>query len=271
MTGRARRPARRLVIDWALVEQRRVAAGLTHLQLADRVGAGAVTGPARLWTDNDHDTVALGVLERLCQVLDLHPTELFRSPSRSARQRSPQRPDQHLDQRAGATSCPSDRAVVVAALATLTAPPGRAGATVSSAGIAAALGWTLDRFSDALAASDKQLADAGLRVDHDPGSTYPWPVRGLRAHDQALTQAQRTALHQLHGPDPELDTEIARALHAITHACGTITERHQSVDPAAIVALQQRGLIRRHPGGNYLELVEDVRFGLDSEPGTRPL
>lgn len=109
MTDRPRRPARRLVIDWALVEQRRVAAGMTHTELADRVGAGAVTGPARLWTDNDHDTVSLGLLERLCQVLDLHPTELFRAPTRNAQRRRQLAHDE-----------PADVAVIAAALATVT-------------------------------------------------------------------------------------------------------------------------------------------------------
>ena len=86
---------------------------MTHTELADRVGSGAVTGPARLWTDNDHDTVALGLLERLCQVLDLHPTELFRAPTRNAQRRH---------QLAHAE--PADVAVLAAALATVTCPPG---------------------------------------------------------------------------------------------------------------------------------------------------
>jgi DNA-binding Xre family transcriptional regulator len=83
VTPYARRPSnpqRRLAINWALVEQRRIAAGLSHTELRDRVGASPVTGPPRLWQDSDHDTVRLGVLERLCQVLDLNPVELFSSP-----------------------------------------------------------------------------------------------------------------------------------------------------------------------------------------------
>jgi DNA-binding Xre family transcriptional regulator len=79
---------RRLVINWELVEQRRITAGLTHTQLAERVGAAAVTGPVRLWQDCGHDAVPLGLLERLCQVLDLHPVELFRAPPRAAQCRT---------------------------------------------------------------------------------------------------------------------------------------------------------------------------------------
>jgi DNA-binding Xre family transcriptional regulator len=73
---------RRLTINWAVVEQRRIAAGLSQHQLIDRIGSAAPTGPRRLWHDEDHDGVPLGVLERLCDVLDLHPTELFTSPPR---------------------------------------------------------------------------------------------------------------------------------------------------------------------------------------------
>ncbi|MFR9802822.1 hypothetical protein ACL02T_11035 [Pseudonocardia sp. RS010] len=251
MTGRARRPARRLVIDWSLVEQRRVAAGMTHAQLAVRVGAGAATGPARLWTDNDHDTVPLGILERLCHVLDLHPAELFRDLTSGTRRCTRPVP-----------SGPADVAVIAAALATLTSPPGRPGPSVSSARLAEALGWTLDRLGDALSALDEQLADTGVRIDHDPAPTTPVPVRGLRSRDRHLTEAQRTALHQLHEPDPELDVETARVLATIAHAPRTVTERMTSLDPTAIVALQQRGLIRRHPGGGYLELTEDAEFSL---------
>jgi hypothetical protein len=63
----------------ALIEQRRIAAGMTHAQLAARADPGAVTGPPRLCTDNDHDAVPLGLLERLCQVLDLHPARTVNS------------------------------------------------------------------------------------------------------------------------------------------------------------------------------------------------
>ncbi|WP_224400954.1 helix-turn-helix transcriptional regulator [Pseudonocardia sp. ICBG1034] len=255
MTDRPRRPARRLVIDWALVEQRRVAAGMTHTELADRVGAGAVTGPARLWTDNDHDTVSLGLLERLCQVLDLHPTELFRAPTRNAQRRRQLAHDE-----------PADVAVIAAALATVTCPPGRVPAAVNPARLAEALGWTLARLADALAALAAQLDDTGLRIEHDPAATSPAPIRGLRAQDRCLTDTQRVALHRLHDPEPGLDVEIARLLYAIAHDPRSITERHLAYDPAAVVALQQRGLIRRHPGGGYLELTDDAHYSLAADP-----
>ena len=59
-------------------------AGLTQAQLTDRIRGGVLTGRGRLWADADHDDVPLGLLERLCRVLDLHPAELFRPPARAA-------------------------------------------------------------------------------------------------------------------------------------------------------------------------------------------
>jgi hypothetical protein len=93
-----RRQMRRLVINWELVEQRRITAGLTHTQLAERVGAAAVTGPVRLWQDGGHDAVPLGLSERLCQVPDLHPVELFRAPHRAAHRRTVTVPEQVADE-----------------------------------------------------------------------------------------------------------------------------------------------------------------------------
>lgn len=77
MTGK-----RRLAINWTVVEQRRIADGLSHTDFIARVGPCAPTGWRRLWRDDDHDGVRLGLLERLRVVLDLHPADLFTSPSR---------------------------------------------------------------------------------------------------------------------------------------------------------------------------------------------
>lgn len=250
MTGRPARPARRLVINWSLVEQRRIAAGLTQAQLADRVGAGAATGRGRLWTDNDHDGVSLGLLERLCRVLDLHPTELFCPPTRVAQRRA-----------LPPVETPTDVTVLEAALATLTAPTGGSGVRVAPAALADALGWSLDRLTIALTVLTERLSDTGIRVDTDPAPTGT-PVRGLRARDRHLTDDQRTALHRLDRLEPPLDAEAARVLDAIARTPRGFTERDRNLDPAALIALQQRGLIRRHHRGDYLELTDDASFSL---------
>ena len=50
-------------------------------------------------------------------------------------------------------------------------------------------------------------------------------------------------------------------LYAVAHPRGTLTES-DAPDPATVVALQQRGIIRRRPRSGYLELTDDARFSL---------
>ena len=53
-------------------------------------------------------------------------------------------------------------------------------------------------------------------------------------------------------------------LYAVAHPRGTLTEG-DAADPATVVALQQRGIIRRRPRAGYLELTDDARFSLMPE------
>ena len=251
--ARRGRPARRLVINWALIEQRRIAAGMTHAQLAARAGPGAVTGPPRLWTDNDHDAVPLGLLERLCQVLDLHPAELFQPPARAAQRRRALPP----------SGPPGDETVLEAALATVTTPSGQPGTPITPAALADALGWSLERLTTTLAALTEHLAGTGIRIDTDPAPAGT-PVRGLRARDRHLSDGQRAALHQLPNAGTPLDADTARVLYAVAHLPGAFTEG-DAPDPATVVALQQRGIIRRRARAGYLELTDDARFSLAPE------
>ena len=250
--ARRGRPARRLVINWALIEQRRIAAGMTHAQLAARAGPGAVTGPPRLRTGNDHDAVPLGLLERLCQVLDLHPAELFQPPARAAQRRA-LRP----------AGPPADETVLEAALATVTTPSGQPGTPITPAALADALGWSLERLDTALAVLTEHLAGTGIRIDTDPAPAGT-PVRGLRARDRHLSDGQRAALHQLRNTGTPLDADTARVLYAVTHLPGAFTEG-DAPDPATVVDLQQRGIIRRPARAGYLELTDDARFSLMPE------
>ncbi|MDN5918702.1 MAG: helix-turn-helix transcriptional regulator [Pseudonocardia sp.] len=249
----ASRPARRLVIDWALVEQRRVAAGMTHAQLAQRVGVAAVTGPVRLWCDRDHDTVRLGLLERLCQVLDLHPVELFTAPTR-VRQRRAVRPADR----------PADDQVLEAALATTTgaapSPAGQHPVPVGRAELADALGWPLQRLAAALAALEDTLAERGVRISNDVVGDGR-AVHDLRSRSGLLTPAQREALHRLAYAGERLDVDAVRALYAIAQPDSRYTERHHVIGPAG-VRLQQLGLVHRRHRSRTLELAADVRYAL---------
>jgi hypothetical protein len=49
---------------------------MTHAQLAARAGPGAVTGPPRLCTDNDHDAVPLGCSNGYARSSTCTPPEL---------------------------------------------------------------------------------------------------------------------------------------------------------------------------------------------------
>ena len=54
-------------------------------------------------------------------------------------------------------------------------------------------------------------------------------------------------------------------LYAVAHPRGTLTEG-DAPDPVTIVALQQRGIIRRRAHAGFLELTDDARFSLTPEP-----
>lgn len=151
-----------------------------------------------------------------------------------------------------------------AALATITVPAGTTGIPIGMATLADALGWSLDRLGTAVAALTGQLTGTGIRIDADPAPAGT-PIRGLRARDRYLTSDQRVALHQLRRPRPPLDAKAAEVLDVIARDPRALTECHRDLDPEVVIALQQRGIIRRHPRGDYLELTDDAQFSLAPE------
>ncbi|MDQ2708765.1 MAG: helix-turn-helix transcriptional regulator [Actinomycetota bacterium] len=252
-TRRPPSPRRRLAINWELVEQRRIAAGLSHAELRIRVGQAPVTGPPRLWQDSDHDTVELGVLERLCRVLDLQPAELFSAPTRVS-QPDPAPP-----------VVTSDDHILEAALATLTAAAVDTTSLdhcgpVSMGALADALEWPLARLEATLATLTDVLAERGQRIDID---TYHQarPVHGLRPRDDLLTSDQREALHRIPLLHQPLHPGTARVLYTATQP-GQCVEYQAVIGYNPAVLLQRQGLVQRHPGARYLELTDDVRFAL---------
>ena len=110
----------RLILNWDLIEERRVAAGLTRVELATRLGENGTTidylWPSRSWRDEDNGPVRVAVLERLCAILDLRPAQLFAEPTTRGKRRRKSAVKQHLD-----TDVPpaADHAVVEAAVSTL--------------------------------------------------------------------------------------------------------------------------------------------------------
>ena len=193
----------------------------------------------------------LGLLERLCQVLDLHPAELFRPPARAAHRRAlaPEQP-------------PADATVLEAALATITGPPVPP-ASRSRWPRSPRARLVPDRPGTAAAALTGQLTGTGIRIDADPAprDAHPRPARP----DRYLTSDQRVALHRLRRPRPPLDAKAAEVLDVIARDPRALTECHRDLDPEVVIALQQRGIIRRHPRGDYLELTDDAQFSLAPE------
>ena len=202
----------------------------------------------------------LGLLERLCQVLDLHPVELFRAPQRAAQRRALTVPE-----------VAADGQVLEAALATLPtlAAAGQHASAVSRAGLADALGWPLHRLSAAIADLDDTLADRGVRLDHDVVG-HSHAVHGVAPRPGLLTPAQREALHRLNYADAVLDVDTVRVLYAAAAPELRCTERHQAISADTALRLQQLGLVRRRDRSHGLELTDDARYALLLDAPARP-
>ena len=94
-------------------------------------------------------------------------------------------------------------------------------------------------------------ADPGDRagivaVDADPAPAGT-PIRGLRARNRYLTSDQRVALHRLRRLRPPMGARAAAILDVIACDPRALTECHRDLDPEVVIALQQRGIIRRLP------------------------
>lgn len=169
------------------VEQTRLGRGLIHGELATQVGVSAPYASTRLWLDDDRDNIPLGVLERLCQVLDLHPAELFGArPRRRPASAMAAGHDRVATDNSGAAtghddgvSVATDTGHAPVSMAPITASPvgtttpdvatlGAAvtalAAPVTHTQLAEALGWSLPRLLTGLEVLEQRLDCVGLRV-----------------------------------------------------------------------------------------------------------
>lgn len=238
---------RRLRINWAFIEQRRIAVGLTRAQLADRLSATVEVWRVQLWQDSDHDDLPLGILEELCHALDLHPAELFHPPARAG-------------DRVPALSPPvgTDDAIVEAALAGLinvNPPP------ISRARLAEALDWSLDRLEMALARMEVRLEAGGVRFDRDFLNPAV-PLQGLRPRHGLLNESQQYKLRQLSVADGGLAEPVLRALYQIVIVGFEYSEATLDLSAETAIELQRQGLVRRRPYSRVLDPTDDVRFSL---------
>ena len=235
--------ARRLRVNWQLVEQRRVLAGLSRVELAERLGNKGANldylWPLRNWNDNCGH-IRLELLERLCQILDIESNEIFVQPDDVDGQRR--------SSRVGVAS-KADDAVLEAAIATITDH-------VGIGALAHALTWPPDRLCTALATLNERLADTGMRIDHDPGP--PIVIRGLRAREALLKPAQIDALRHLTNFDGELSADDAYILYDIAVIGSRPTENSPTIDRAAAFRLQRQGYIERPLDSEGLIATRDV-------------
>lgn len=238
---------RRLNVNWAFIERRRIAVGLTRAQLADRVGVTGQPWPLRLWPDGDDDDLPLSVLEHLCELLDLGPAELFTPPAREAHEASAQPPP-----------IGTDDAIVEAALASLvnlTPPP------ITRARLATALGWTLDRLENALARLEIRLEASGVRFDRDAVNPAE-PLNGLQPRAALLDEMQRYRVHQLRVADDGLAEPVLRALYQIVIVGYDYSEATLDLAAETAIELQRQGLVQRRHASRSFDPSDDVRYSL---------
>jgi transcriptional regulator with XRE-family HTH domain len=209
-----------------LIEQRRIAAGLTFWQLAHQLGLNADV-VRHLSEGAQLDQLPLGTILRLCRLLDIGIDQLLAG-------RRPARPSEPA----------ADDVKIEAAIV-------RHGGVATREGLALALKWPLERLEVALRILERRLQPSGIRLRQTGWNSY-----ALASSLQALSEeeAQRR-LHRTCGGRVQLTTQAASVLLAIIdhvgheiwlidelrgphrnggnslHRQGLLVHRHGSVEP----------------------------------------
>jgi transcriptional regulator with XRE-family HTH domain len=174
-----------------LIEQRRIAAGLTFWQLAHQLGLNADV-VRHLSEGAQLDQLALGTILRLCRLLDIDIDQLLAG-------RRPARPSEPA----------ADDVKVEAAIV-------RDGGVATREDLALALNWPLERLEVALRILERRLQPSGIRLRQTGWNSY-----ALASSLQALSEeeAQRR-LHRTCGGRVQLTTQAASVLLAIIDHVG---------------------------------------------------
>ena len=82
---------------------------------------------------------------------------------------------------------------------------------------------------------------------------------GITTRDQGRAAAAAADIRAATGnhavsPPPPLDAKAAEVLDVIARSPRTLTECHRDLDPEVVIALQQRGIIRRRGGCRGVDL-----------------
>jgi transcriptional regulator with XRE-family HTH domain len=149
-----------------LIEQRRIAAGLTFWQLAHQLGLNADV-VRNLCEGAQLDQLPLGTVLRLCRLLDIDIDQLLAG-------RRPARPPEPA----------ADDVKVEAAIV-------RHGGGATREDLALALKWPLERLELALRTLDRRLEATGLRLRQTG-----WDGYVLASNLQALSREEAQRLHR---------------------------------------------------------------------------
>ena len=218
-----------------LIAARCAAGGLSVHQAAMK----AWVDPMLLWEDpglEADDRIPLGVLRRLCRILDVDLTEL--SESRG--------PQGNVEDAEG--ELPDD-VRVEAALAEFSDGLARDR-------LAEAFGWPLDRMERALAALEERLRPTGRRL-----RPVGWHRYALGPHLGVLTDEERCHLGRstLDG----LSQDEAEALFQVARGFASVGLFSTGPAAQAVRSLQRHGLIERNRGSFVLSLDVAFSLGLD--------
>ncbi len=195
--------------------------------------------PALFWEDagrEGDDRIPVGVLRRLCRILDVDLTELAES-------RGPRG-----DAEDGAEGPPDD-VRVEAALAEFTGG-------LSRDTLAEAFGWPLDRVERALAVLDERLAPTGRRL-----RPIGWHRYTLAPHLGVLTVGERT--HLTRSTREGLAQDEAEAMFQIVRGFGSINLFRTGPGAVAVASLLRAGLIEQNRGWFVPSMDVVFSLGLD--------
>ena len=215
-----------------LIVARCAAGGLSIHEAAMK----AWVDPIMLWEDpglEADDRIPVGVLRRLCRILDVDLTELSESQGPGG--------DAGDDE----VGLP-DVVRVEAALAEF--PDG-----LSRDRMAEAFGWSLDRTERALAAVGERLRPTGRRL-----RPVGWHRYALGPHLGVLTDEER--FHLRRSTSEGLDHDDAAVLFQIARGFASVGLFSTGPGAQAVRSLQRQGLIERNRG--WFVLSSDVAFSL---------
>jgi transcriptional regulator with XRE-family HTH domain len=176
-----------LAVNPQLITERRIAAGLTIRQLAERLGIDAWTlEQLERGIGRGGERVSVAELTRICAALDLDPAQVIGMPVTGS----------------AAPAAADDRKVEAALI--------EHGAVVTRDDLAAALGWPLARLERALLALERRLKPTGLRLRRAGWNSYT-----LGPNLDVLTGEERRRLNRIHAGRAGLTDSVAFILLAV--------------------------------------------------------